>query len=101
MVFRHCSFYTQHTNVMKLSDIEFKQHPSIPTAKIARVNFNNGYGVSLVTGDDLFCCDDERPYEAAVLKDDELCYDTSLTSDVLGYQTAEDVEELLKKVSEL
>jgi hypothetical protein len=90
-----------HILHLKLSDITFTQHPTIPTAKIARVNFNNGYGVSLVTGDDFFYCDDERPYEAAVLKDDELCYDTYLTSDVLGWQTAEDVEELLKKVSEL
>lgn len=66
----------------------------------ARMFFDNGFGVSVVSGH-LFYCTEEAPYEVAVLKGTEenfrLCYDTDITDDVIGYNTEDDVTEIMKK----
>jgi len=40
-------------------------------------------------------------YELAVIKGDNLCYDTPVTSDVEGYLSEDEVTELLKQIQEL
>jgi len=40
-------------------------------------------------------------WELAVLKNGELCYNTSVTSDVLGHLSDEDVEFHLKEIENL
>lgn len=72
--------------------------------KFAQIFFENGYGVSVITGDHSYT-NKARPFEVAILKGNKdhnnLCYDTDLTSDVIGYNTQDMVEELLLKVKSL
>lgn len=63
-----------------------------------RVPFANGYTASIIT--DGYGCS-EGLYELAILHDGDLCYDTPITDDVLGYLTLKDVEELLYKIEKL
>jgi len=66
--------------------------------------YSNGYGISLVSNEFSYGGRDGL-YEIAVLigyEDDyTLCYDTHITSDVLGYLTLEKVIEIDKLVQEL
>lgn len=66
--------------------------------------FENGYGVSVLLGED-FYSDGINTYEVAVIKGKanewELCDDTPVTDDVLGYQTKEQVTEIMKEVQRL
>lgn len=67
----------------------------------ARISdFGNGYGVSVVYGKGAYG-DSKIPFEVAVLKDNDLCYDTHLTDDVIGYCDVEDVNTLMKQIQEL
>ena len=69
------------------------------------VEFNNGYGASIVCHDMSYggplVEGENNLYELAVLHNDELCYDTPITDDVLGWQTIEEINETLKKIKEL
>lgn len=62
--------------------------------------FDNGYGASVITGR-IACCNDEKPYELAVLHHGELCYDTPITDDVIGYLTNDEVFDLLDRIEQL
>ena len=66
----------------------------------ARVNFPNGYGVSVVIGPYSYGGQDGK-YELAVTKDNDLCYDTPITDDVLGWLTPEDVTNYGRQVEAL
>ena len=65
-----------------------------------KFKFDNGYGASVITGGIAYC-DDAHPYELAVLHHDELCYDTPITDDVIGYLTSDEVFDLLDKIEQL
>ena len=89
------------------NDLEFSVHPNygIGFSTRAKMLFDNGYGVSVITGDNAYTSG-ANSYELAVLKvncDGEwgLCHDTHITDDVLGYLTDNDVTEIMKKVQEL
>jgi hypothetical protein len=93
---------------MKFSDLNFQPH-SVGNGVQAKHFFDNGYGVSVVQftspyGGGSYGAD-EGLYELAVLKGTEekweLCYDTWITSDVLGHQTVEEVEVLLYEIENL
>ena len=75
-------------------DLQFVLHHLGGTC--SRWEFDNGYGISVVHGP-LFYCDDTT-YEVAILKDNLITYDTPLTNDVLGYQTPEDINNILKEL---
>lgn len=80
---------------MTFSDLKFEPHPVQPYLNTqARHDFPNGYGISVVNGEYAYC--DENTYEVGIFKNGHLCYDTSLTSDVLSYQTPEDINNILK-----
>lgn len=64
------------------------------------IGFKNGYEASIITGQYTHT-DVEHPYELAVLKDGEVCYDTPITDDVIGYLTADEVGEILEKIEAL
>ena len=87
---------------MKFSDLQFNPHKNYPDTGVqAKHFFDNGYGVSVVSFPGSYGFRDGL-YESAVLKgteeDWEICYDTWITNDVLGYQSEEEVEVLLHDV---
>ena len=65
-----------------------------------RYEFHNGYGASVVRHPYSYG-GDKGLYEVAVLKDDNICYDTPLTSDVIGHCTLEKVADILIKIKNL
>ncbi len=66
--------------------------------------YTNGYGVSIISNEYSYGGRDGL-FEVAILKGDEedydLCYDTPITSDVLGYLSDKDVEDLIEEVKKL
>lgn len=84
--------------------LKFKPHPAnypgCDDGTQARMDFPNGYGVSVITGS-MFYSTPDTPYELAILKNGRLCYDTPITDDVLGYLTKKEVTEVMKQVQNL
>ena len=63
--------------------------------------FDNGYGASVVKHDYSYGGKDDK-YEIAVLdQDGELCYDTPISSDVIGYLTMSEANKILINISHL
>jgi hypothetical protein len=88
---------------MKFSDLNFEPHPNWDGVQ-AKHFFDNGYGVSIIKSSNSYG-GSEGLYELAVLKELEeewkICYDTHITDDVLGYQSEEEIENLLQEVKNL
>jgi hypothetical protein len=90
---------------MKFTDLNFQPHGNYPDSGIAAHHFYpNGYGVSVVQFPGSYGYE-EGLYEVAILKgleeDWEICYDTPITDDVIGYQSVEDIDNLLSQVESL
>ena len=89
---------------MNFSDLQFQPHPSIADGVHAKHFFDNGYGISVVRFPGSYGYE-EGLYESAVLKGTEekyeICYDSVITDDVLGYQTEEEVEVLLYEIENI
>jgi hypothetical protein len=82
------------------SDLEFKP-PPMGSGMISRIKFDNGYGASVVKGPHTYG-GNEGLYELAVIDaNDQVTYETSVTNDVEGYLTEEDVTILLKQIQNL
>lgn len=63
--------------------------------------FDNGYGASVICNQSSYGSDNGL-FELAVLdKDGEICYDTTITSDVIGYMTHDYVARVLKDIESL
>jgi len=62
--------------------------------------FPNGYGASVVKHKFSYG-GKVGLWEVAILKGEELCYDTPLTNDVLGHLNDPEVDNLLGKISRL
>jgi hypothetical protein len=62
--------------------------------------FENGFGASVVRHDFSYG-GREGLFELAVLNNGEICYDSGITEDVLGYLTSEDVDKYLKQIKNL
>ena len=88
---------------MIFSDLQFQPHP-VAIGVQAKHFFDNGYGVSVVSFPGSYGFRDGL-YESAVLKgteeDWELCYNSVITDDVLGYQSEKEVEDLLHQIKNL
>jgi hypothetical protein len=67
---------------------------------VSRIEFTNGYGASVVKHPFSYG-GNMGLYELAVLKNDKLCYTTSITDDVLGYLSPSQVDEVLIKIQQL
>ncbi len=81
-------------------DLEFKSHPvSHYFTSRACMNFENGYGISVINGVGAYCGADT--FEVAVLYKDELCYNTHITDDVISYQTPEQITEIMSQIQDL
>lgn len=68
--------------------------------KQAMLNFDNGYGVSVLFGKS-FYSNGVDTFELAVLKDGKLCFDTHITNEVVGYINSDKVTELMKLIQKL
>jgi len=87
----------------KFQDLPFFPINDAPfmVGKKARMHFDNGYGVSVVSH--TYSYGGKRGlYEIAVLDSNgELTYDTPVTNDVIGYLTEKAVSKVMKEVQEL
>ena len=81
------------------NDLVFNQHP-IKDGEQARLDFENGYGVSVLKGS-AFYTSDEKPFEVAVFKYGDICYDTNITTDVVGYLDEDAVTKIMAEVQKL
>ena len=91
-------------------DLEFNPHPlalaprayGCEDARQARLEFQNGFGVSVIFGR-MFYSNGEDTYEVACTKDGSVVYpdNTSFVDDVCGYCTKERVTELMKEIQDL
>ena len=70
----------------------------VPTQ--ARLDFPNGYGISVITGYGSYTCK-EAPYECAVFKSGSLCYTTHITEDVVSNCTEAEVSKIMQQTQEL
>ena len=82
-------------------DLEFVEHPNHLGGVQARIQFDNGYGASVVKT--LYTYGgDKGLYELAVLDSEgHLTYATSVTNDVIGYLRPEDVTDVMAKIQQL
>ena len=82
-------------------DIEFKPNPmGEDFGIVSRTQFDNGYEASVVRSDYTYG-GKTGLYELAVFKDGEICYDTPITDDVIGYLRPEDVTDVMAKIQQL
>jgi hypothetical protein len=82
-------------------DLEFNEHPNRLGGVQAIIQFENGYGASVVCTPHTYG-GDKGLYELAVLgTDGHLTYDTPITSDVIGYLRDIDVTDVMEKIQQL
>ena len=82
-------------------DLEFKEHPNHMGGVQARIQFDNGYGASVVKTPHTYG-GDKGLYELAVLDSNgSLTYATPITDDVIGYLRPEDVTDVMEKIQQL
>jgi len=95
-----------------INDLEWKQHRHWERADYAVLHFDNGYGLSVLSGWDGSAGFFSGPYaeantyEAAIIKQQEdgeydLCYDTHLTDDVFKYLTEDELIHIIDEVQQL
>ena len=86
----------------QFKDLEFTSlDTDFLSGKKSRIQFDNGYGASVVSHN--FSYGGEQGlYEIAILDNEgDICYDTPITTDVIGHLTEEDVTEVLIKIQSL
>jgi hypothetical protein len=86
-------------------DLGFNEHPNLRHADIdgiqARMDFDNGWGVSVVRSSFTYGGKDGL-YELAVFKDGHIHYDNPIANgDVIGYLKPEDVTEVMEKIQKI
>lgn len=72
----------------------------IPRNYSKRYHFSNGWGASVICGPHTDG-GQEGLFEIAVLRGDRICYDTDITDNVLGYQTHQNVHDVLERIKAL
>jgi len=95
--------------MITFDNIEFKPH-GVGNGVHGLIFFPGGYGLSVVRfrhpfGGGSYTSNDTEDYEVAIIKGTknqwEICYDTKLTNDVLGFQTKEDINKIINHVQRL
>ena len=80
---------------------EFLKETNYPNNGVQHVYaFPNGYGASVIKTDYSYGGKNDL-WEMAVLKDEELCYTSGITDDVIGHLTWSNVENYLQQIKEL
>lgn len=65
------------------------------------IKFKNGYGVDICPGE-LYYCDEDTYETAIVIFDGDIFHvDSDIEDNVFEYQTIENIQELIDKVSEM
>jgi hypothetical protein len=83
------------------NDLKFVPHAAGMGGVMSRIQFENGYGASVVSSPYTYG-GDKGLYELAVLDNSgELTYATSVTDDVIGYLRPEDVTDVMEKIQQL
>jgi hypothetical protein len=90
---------------MTFEDLEFRESLVFNTGIQSIVRFKNNYGASVIKHEYSYG-GKLGLYELAVIKYDEngdwdLCYDTSITDDVLGYLNEVEVTTYLMQIEQL
>lgn len=85
---------------MNVSDLNFEAHPAGMGGTRAKHTFENGFGVSVITGA-MFYTDENRPYEIAVTDKDGITYDTHITDDVIGHLSEAEANKIIADVAAL
>jgi len=80
-------------------DLQFNPH-MIGDGVQARMDFDNGYGISVVKFNGSYGFEDDL-WEVGILHKGSLTYSTHITDDVLGAQTEQDVTDVMKQVQQL
>jgi hypothetical protein len=94
------NFYQTQAFVKKIkmktfNHLEFKDHPNHIGGVQSRMDFENGFGVSVVKTPYSYG-GDRGLYELAVFKDGHIHYDNPIAKgDVVGYLRAEDVTDAM------
>ena len=83
------------------NDLEFKELDSFYKGVQSRIQFDNGYGASVIKHDYSYGGKDGL-YELAVLDNDvKLTYDTPITEDVIGFLSPKEVTDYLIQIQDL
>lgn len=86
---------------MTFEDLVFKPtNAAYYDGVFCEVRFANGYGASIVKTT-MSPGGKDGLYELAVLKGDDICYDTPITNGVLSRLSESDVTEALQKIEAL
>lgn len=87
------------STVPTFADLQFVERP-LAMNRQARVDFDNGYGASVIIGPYTYG-GYEGLYELAVMKGGSLCYDTPISNEVIGHLTPDEVTKLLGEIAAL
>jgi hypothetical protein len=84
------------SNMKQFKDLLFEEHPGGSLMGVlARQDFDNGYGITVVKGPYTYG-GDRGLYEIAVWKDGQIHYDNPVAKgDVVGYLREEDVSDAM------
>ena len=99
-------------SIKTFKDLEFEMHPislnaksskdtkeMVSNSKHAVIEFENGYGVSVLFGD-IFYSNGIDTYEVIIMKDNYIYFDNPLTDTILAYKNENEVIEIMRKVQE-
>lgn len=87
-------------NITDFKDLKFFNIEDLNGVQ-AIVKFDNGFGASVVKHNFSYG-GSEGLYEMAVLdENNDICYTTSITNDVIGYLNEEEVSDYLNKIKNL
>jgi hypothetical protein len=85
----------------QFKDLEFVPHAAGMGGVMSRIQFENGYGASVVKTEYTYGGKDGL-YELAVLDTNgDLTYETPITNDVIGYLREIDVTDVMEKIQQL
>ena len=86
--------------MINFKDLKFEQWPDMDGI-YCRIQFENGYGASIVKHPYSYGGKDGL-YEIAVIDSEgQITYDTSITNDVIGYLSEDDVARYVNEIKNL
>lgn len=88
--------------MITFEDLKFETYDAnqLRVGKYARIQFENGYGASVVSHNFSYG-GKSGLYELAVLENDDITYKTPITDDVLGFLTPSEVSDALISIQSL